>query len=675
MTLHTARRVAIVLVAADVACTIAMLALWTVSRDPTGTDAAFVAFVLILGVTFCATGAVLIARLPANPIGWILYVVGLFQTLNALTTEYATVAMKTNPGSLPFGPFATWAASWTWMVSVFPLTTLLLLLFPDGHPPTPRWRWVGWLAIAGMAGAIGGAMAETWHLRADVDATETVQLTSPVFVVGTALLLCAVLASITSLIVRFHRSVGDERQQLRWFLYAALTLVVTLVVSFTAVPGALFVFGAAFLMVPIATAVSILKYRLYDLDIVVKKAAVALVIAVSIGAASLAILALASRVLIGVPNRVLTLVGGALLGVSVLPLVRRSRRFADRLVYGRRASAYEVMADFAERMSDTYSTDDVLARMAEILRSGTGAATATVWVRVGDALRPAATAGETDRLGDVELDGDELPAMPDGFAADVRHRGELLGVLGVTMPTNDPLDGGRARLMRDLAAQAGPVLRNVRLIEELRASRQRLVAAQDEERRKIERNIHDGVQQQLVALTVQLRLAEQLVATDPGRAQALIGQVGGQTNAALEDLRDLARGIYPPVLADKGLTAAIESQARRAALPVTVVADGVGRYSREVESAVYFCALEALNNVAKYANASAASVRLAQTNGTLRFVVGDDGVGFDTASGAHGTGLQGMADRLDAIGGELQVTSERGQGTTVVGLVPVGGEG
>jgi signal transduction histidine kinase len=238
------------------------------------------------------------------------------------------------------------------------------------------------------------------------------------------------------------------------------------------------------------------------------------------------------------------------------------------------------------------------------------------------------------------------------------------------MQANDPLDATKERLARDLAAQAGLVLRNVRLIEELRASRQRLVSAQDEERRKLERNLHDGAQQQLVALQVQLRLVEAQVGKDPGRELALVQGVQEAAGAALQELRDLARGIYPPLLADQGLVAALRAQAQRSPVPVSIDGDGVGRYEREVEAAVYFCTLEALNNVAKYAQATTVTVEL-RDDGTLRFLVRDDGRGFDPRTAERGTGVQGMIDRVDAIGGTLTVSSEPGHGTSVEGAVPI----
>jgi signal transduction histidine kinase len=197
------------------------------------------------------------------------------------------------------------------------------------------------------------------------------------------------------------------------------------------------------------------------------------------------------------------------------------------------------------------------------------------------------------------------------------------------------------------------------------------VAAQDERAKKLERDIHDGAQQQLVALSVKLRLAEGMVERDPGKARELLTELQRLTGETLDDLRDLARGIYPPLLADKGLAAALEAQARKSSLPVTVQPDGVGRYRQDVESAVYFCCLEALNNVAKYAEATSVEIRLAQADEELRFEVEDDGRGFDTTAMGSGTGLQGMADRLDAIGGHLVVRSAPGDGTAIAGRVPV----
>jgi signal transduction histidine kinase len=172
-----------------------------------------------------------------------------------------------------------------------------------------------------------------------------------------------------------------------------------------------------------------------------------------------------------------------------------------------------------------------------------------------------------------------------------------------------------------------------------------------------------------VALQVQLRLVESQIGKDPEKEMQLVRGVQEAARTALEDLRDLARGIYPPLLADQGLVAALRAQAQRSPIPVIVEGDDIGRYPRDVESAVYFCTLEALNNVVKYAEATSATVEL-RDNGNLRFLIRDDGRGFDVQKASLGTGVQGMIDRLDAIDGQLTIASEPGRGTTVEGVVP-----
>ena len=275
-------------------------------------------------------------------------------------------------------------------------------------------------------------------------------------------------------------------------------------------------------------------------------------------------------------------------------------------------------------------------------------------------------------------DGDRLPEFGATRAIAVRHGDELLGAITIEKPRNEPVSAAEDKLLAHLASQAGLVLRNVRLtaelqatIEDLRASRRRLVRAQDEERQRIERNLHDGAQQQLVALMIQLGVLDG-AADDPAEVRELTGQLRDGLHAALDDLRALARGIYPPLLADQGLGAAVRAQAGRAPLPVLVEADGIGRYRRDAEATAYFCILEALQNVAKYARASSATVALSCPDGHLTFTVTDDGDGFDTTKPTPGTGLQGMADRLAAVGGTLGIRSAPGLGTTVTGRLPAG---
>jgi len=500
---------------------------------------------------------------------------------------------------------------------------------------------------------------------------------------GAATFVGAIVAGV-SLVVRSRSATGERRQQVRLLAAVGSAVLVELALGITlgglfpqneAIGNLMFLllFVTLVLGVPIACGVAILRYRLYDLDLVIRKTVVIGLLAAFIGVVYAVIVGGVGALVGSASNPYLSFAAAATLAIAFQPARDRARRLADRLVYGERATPYEVLADFSGRVGEAYATEDVLPRMAQLLVEGAGAATGTVWLRVGGELRPEASwPVEAPGAAPVTIERDELPAFADRHATEVRDRGELLGALTVTMPASDPIDPAKEKLIRDLASQAGLVLRNVRLIEEVRASRQRLVAAQDEERRRLERNLHDGAQQRLVALAVQLKLVEQLVERDPAKARDLAGRVQTEATEALEELRELARGIYPPLLADQGLAAALGSQARKAVVPTTVEADDVGRYSREVEAAVYFSALEALNNVAKYANATRAVVRLSRSDGHLQLEVTDDGDGFDPDATSYGTGLQGIADRLAAVGGDLRVESAPGAGTTIHGSVPAG---
>ena len=654
----------------------------TFTRDPSS-----LLSVLIVAV-YVGFGALLAGRVPENPIGWLLLVIGM-GVLGGAASEYATYSLQTSPGSLPFGTAAAWINSWSFIAAG--AIPLLLVLFPTGRVPSPRWRWVPTTIVASTLGLVLITMFRTGV----IDVTTTLRVDNPlgipalrplfdvlVWPIGLALLTGSI-ASAVAVIQRFRGAVGEEKQQLRWLAVAAglagISLAAVLATGIGLGQGetrpanelAFFVFFVCLAVgIPGAVGVALLKYRLYELDIVIKKTALYVTVAGLLIAVFLAV----AVVIGGVFGRSegAAVVAAAIIGLAFWPALRVARRVADRIVYGGRATPYELLASFGERMSETYATDDVLPRTAHLLADATGASKATVWLRVGRQLRPAAWwPADGDPPKALALDRGELPALAADRSEAVRDRGELLGALAVDMPANDPIDATRGRLLRDVAAQTGLVLRNVRLIEELRESRRRIVAAQDARAKQLERNIHDGAQQQLVALAVQLRLAEQFTERDPGKAKSLLARLQSQANSALEDLRDLARGIYPPLLADKGLRAAIEAQANKAAVPVTVEVDGIGRYPPDVEATVYFSTLEALANVAKYAAASAATVRLRQENGSLRFTVSDDGRGFDPSATTYGTGLQGIEDRLAALGGELSVRSAAGEGTTVDGRLPV----
>ncbi|MGH2573481.1 MAG: sensor histidine kinase [Actinomycetota bacterium] len=644
-------------------------------------DSFLISIFLTMVVGYSTVGALIASR---NRIGWVMMAAGLSLIIAGFGDEYLRYGLETNPGSLPGARLAALLSNLAWGPLLVVLI-LVVLLFPTGRVPGPRWRFLPPAILAlftlGLFGTVlaPGTIDAAVHVENPIGVEALGGVTDFAQAVGFIGLLPPLALSIGALVLRYRRSKGDERQQIRWLLYVVAVVALLILVG---IVGDLLAEGDPFgdvlfitivalvgIGVPSAIGVAILKYRLYDLDLVIKKTVLSVTVAALLTALFVAVGFAVGA--IGGRTQTGAVVAAAAIGLAFWPAVRLARRVADRVVYGRRATPYEVLADFSARLAGSYGADDVLPRMATILAGGVGASRAVVWLRVGNELRPAAVAPDAERLPDpVRLHADALPDLSADAAFEVRDRDELLGALAVSMPTNDPMNPSKDRLARDLASQAGLVLRNVRLIEELRASRQRLVAAQDEERRRLERNLHDGAQQQLVALAVKQRLAENFIRGDPDRAAQMLAELQTETVEALENLRDLARGIYPPLLADQGLTAALEAQARKTPVAVTIETDGIGRYAQEIEAATYFCCLEALQNVAKYAEASKATVRIIDEEGWLSFVVADDGAGFDPAETPLGTGLQGMADRVQALGGTLEVRSRPGEGTTLTGRIP-----
>ncbi len=699
------------------------------ARAMTPTRIGAYVFAVVAVVVYAGVGGLIAARVPGNAIGWLLSLIGLLLAVSMFLEQYGLRGLATAPGSLPAARQITALGSSTQNLVVSTLV-VLVLLFPDGRLPSRRWRPVLWIAIAAVIVSGSGQFLQrgTVVQGSLTNALSAAHVAFPNpfgvfprngwysgFLGASALLgVIAALLTLISVFIRRRRASTELRQQLAWLMYVgALTLTfAALMILYSLATGdsgdfilnILFVlaFGTPIFGIPMACAVAVLKYRLYDLDVIVKKTVVAAVLAATFTAIYVLVVVGVGAATGHPGGNPLTFVAAALAAVLLQPVRIRAGQLADRLVYGRRATPYEVLSEFSGQIAGTYSTEDVLPQMARMLVEATGARRAEVWLRTassehleaawpsangsahatamaaiaapdGQGQRQATAAPASGADAAATQAGEPAGGRDDGIARAfvVEHQGERLGALRITSSPREPLTPAGERLVRDVAAQAGLVLRNVALIDDLRASRQRLVAAADEARRRLERNLHDGAQQRLVALRITLGLARQVAGSSSQEADELLAQTEQEAQEALEELRDLARGIYPPLLADLGLAAALEAQARKAALPVTVEAPGLGRYSQDIEAAVYFCVLEALQNVAKYAQARQAQVTLRHDGRSLTFTVGDDGRGFDQAATTMGTGVQGMADRLAALGGTFRVTSAPGHGTQVTGRVPV----
>jgi signal transduction histidine kinase len=644
--------------------------------------------------SFAIVGAVIATRRPANPVGWLCIAGAAVLVTGSLSALVGSILVDAHNG---FGRYillmsAFWNSPGGNAAMLF---LVMLLVFPNGQLLSPKLRWLLYAVVGfGLSGLVLGVINPTPGALTAV-ATSQLGVASSVSVLaipGSAPVVNALstlwnlisnaltAAVIVAVFLRLRGADSDTRHQIKWVASAALFLTATiLVLNF--LPGTVFsdpgpLLGAAVallvstaaLSVPVAIGVAVLKYRLYDIDIIISRTLVYGVLAAFITAVYIGI-AVGIGTLVGSggqPNLWLSIVATIIVAVGFQPVRERVQKIANRLVYGNRATPYEVLTAFSGQVAEAYAADEVLPRMARVLQEATGAQSATVWLKGPATLRPAATHPDAEAFspGPLPASYGSLPEIPDATTSvPVEHQGRLLGALSIVKRKGDPVSPVEQKVIDDLAHQAGLVLRNVGLatelqhrLDELRNSRQRLVRAQDEERRRLERNLHDGAQRHLVALKVNLGLAQALVASKPDQAKAAVTQLKADADEVLESLRDLARGIYPPLLADKGLVVALESQARKATVPISVDAEDVERYPQDVEATVYFCVLEALQNVQKYAGASCVIVRLRGADGALTFEVADDGSGFDTTcvkpgSGAHQHGRSRRGPRRHRRGG------------------------
>ena len=518
---------------------------------------------------------------------------------------------------------------------------------------------------------------------------------------------------------RYRRAAGLERQRMQWFGWAVavgaevamVALAVRLLSGWPDHGGAIAV--AATLPIPIALALGSSPRLIGRVDPMLAHT-------VSLAGLSGVVVSVYLVIVLGLgraptdterPLLALSMAAAAVAALLYVPARERLSRFSNRLVYGEREAPDQVLKTFGSRLSRAIPLDELLLQVAESLRKTLSLTSAEIWtgsegrldrsVSVPDAPVTHLVLGPDEeavvaRAGvsgpawvKVWLSG--LLAGREGAllrVAPITHSGHLLGlIVAVRPPAGEAFKEEEERILTELARQVGLALHNVQLdsalqstldevrrqAEELQASRARIVAASDAARRQIERNLHDGAQQHLVALAVNLRLARQIAESDIDVAKEMLEQLGHDLQDAVQELRNLAHGIYPPLLVDRGLPEALSAAGGRAALPTTVTAEGLGRYSPEAEAAVYFCCLEAMQNAGKHAgDGSTMTVRVWEDEGALLFEVADDGAGFDpSAQRTPGAGFVNMGDRVGAIGGTFGVQSAPGRGTRVSGRIPV----
>jgi signal transduction histidine kinase len=528
----------------------------------------------------------------------------------------------------------------------------------------------------------------------------------------------AVACAMPAVRLRYLASAGRDRERLQWLgagavLAGGLALTATVLHVLVAWPGPLAATAAACTVLlwlgmiagdiralgPTAGRVLVQLIAVAGFTAVVCVIYMVLVLGVGSGPATAS-----DRELLG-----LSMLAAAVAAIGYLPARERLMAWATHAVYGAREAPDEALRTFGNRLTRAISMDELLLQLAESLRKTMALTSAEVYTGAGDVLERAVsvpdsgprsivvTARERAVVTRAGVSGSAwatvwLPALLDGReksqlrVAPVSHAGQLLGLIVIERPGDgDSFTDEDDRVLTDLARQVGLAFHNAQLdsalqntLDELRAqaealreSRARVVASGDAERRRLERNLHDGAQQNLVALAVSLRLARDVLAEEPEAAAQMLDQLAEDLKVTIGELRDLAHGIYPPLLADSGLGKALEAAASRSPLAVRVTAGNLHRYSPDIEAAVYFCCLEALQNAAKHAPQATVEVRLWEESGGLLFSVTDDGPGFSAAVSRSGHGYMNMADRLGAIGGTVRWQSEPGQGASIQGSIPL----
>jgi signal transduction histidine kinase len=665
----------------------------------------------VLGLlTLAATCGLVIWRQPRNPFGWVMTATVITLGIGSFADAYAVHGLAIHPGSLPLADLAAYSQK------LLPDAVVVggiaaILLFPDGRLKSSRWSIVIAAALVAAAADVLSGLDDPFPIEVGIAGTQPVPITVPpaLWPVGAAFswassafiwLSVVGLVAGAGVIMRMARARGATRRQLEWFAYAAAVYVIAALLGevqglrsldwlpdFVYQPlqtfaqsdaatgiaawGGFASLVAGSILVPVAIGIAMVRYRLYDIDVVVNRTILFAGLAIFV-TGSYAVVVAGVSSLLGQragSNPLLNVITIAVVAALLLPVRARLQALADIAVYGRGARPYDVLSGFARDVGRAEAAAQLLPRMARLLREGTRAVASEVWVKVDERLHLAASDPAIGSKPLVVDTTDEITSrLGDACRlAQVYRDGELLGALAVVKPRGEHLNRVERRLLDDLASQAGMVFERFRLVQELRESRARIVATQDAERRRIERNLHDGAQQRFVNALLALGMAGAEEA--PGSSGAnLLRQASEEVQAGLSELRGLARGLNPPLLAEEGIAAAARSLADRSPVLTTVECATDKRYPEAIESAAYYVIAEAMTNAVKHSGAGMVAVRIGEANGYLEIEIVDDGGGG--ADARRGSGLVGLYDRTAAVGGRLLVNSPAGGGTNVKAEFP-----
>jgi two-component system NarL family sensor kinase len=623
---------------------------------------------------FAWMGCVLLARRPGHPMGPLLCLIGLVCGADNFCFCYGRYVTTHSRGSLPFATAMLWTNTWVYAPAISLGAVILPLVFPDGRLLSRRWRPALWAALAFIPLAIAGSAFIPQHMGSyfrNLPNPYAVARGKPVFEAVLLLALgCGVFAAAAaaaSLAVRWRRAGHLERQQLKWFLAVLPVTAASLALSvFSDGPAsrdvqASFVLAAlAGFLMPIAIGVAVLRYRLYEIDVLLNRAVLYGSLTALVAAVYLATVGVA-RWPFGVHQSLLVQVFATVLAATALwPLRGRVQRQVDRLFYGDRGAPYDALARLGRRVEEAADTESALESVVKTIADSLRLPYAAVELRLGDGWDPAAACGDAP---------EQVVAFP------LISQRETVGRLLVGIrAAGEQLGPDDERLLADLARQAGPAIHSVALRRALDASRAGLVSAREEERRRVRRDLHDGLGPTLAGLTLGLDTAQERAAGQP-HLQELLRTLKTETQRAVGDVRRIVYGLRPPALDELGLAGSLREEVGRLhyeapALEVSLDLPGSGLADlpAAVEVACYRIVTEALTNVARHARATQCSVRIRLGHG-MRVEVRDDGVGMPEGWRA-GVGIASMRERVTELGGELVIAANLPHGTRIAARLP-----
>lgn len=662
--------------AASAVATVSGLVFYVENRQVAGTGQFFDPVMPAIAVAFPILGAFIVSRRPANVVGW-LWLATAGVAVAFLAEQYAVHALIAEPGSLPGGTWAAWVAAFVWLPGYLALWTLVPLVFPDGRLPSPRWRPVLWVAVAMIATATVGAALTTENAaspspRNPLGIESLPELGGPAQAFAVLVLgpVC-----VTALVFRYRRSPSSRRVQLRPVVLAtAVAVLVPVSVALAGLLGVVVPLGAyraaglaGLLAIPVAAGAAVVRSGLYGIDVevdsVVNVALVYGALATVGTAAYVAIVTLIETVGSGTAGLGPSL--AAVAAVAVLTHLLRSplQQRVDRLLYRKRRYDYRVLTSLGQSVQSSIGPDAVLPAIVATISAGLRVPYVGIVVGQGDEVVASAAYGQ---------------AGEDDVVVPLVHHSEAVGRLRVApRAPHEPFDAADRRLLDDLARQVSVAAYALCLTADLQRSRERLVTAREEERRRLRRDLHDGLKPALAGVSLGLEAVSNTLGAD-NPANALLARLKAELDAATADIRRLVYDLRPSALDELGLVGALRQHAARFDLDpdgLQVVVDApaeIAGLPAAVEVAAYRIGVEALENVRRHARARHCEVVVSVRDGHLELEVRDDGEGLDPRR-RPGVGLVAMRERAAELGGTCQVEQRGSSGTCVRATLPIDG--